>query len=350
LATVAKLGDALDGRRELLASGASGTFAGQTRASIARWRKSALMSDLHRAIVSRLPMLAAVGVALMVLLPHRFEPTVIQHTAVLAVVSAFCVGMVRNVHELSNLKTRLAPLMALFGPTPIPIVPAETTPRITHIAWRDVTVVYGDRVVLSNVTFDVSEGETVAVEGPNGAGKTTLLEVALGLRKLTKGQFLVGDRDLRQVLASLRSRVHYVPQRPYLLPERSVRAAMLFPPRDVDDEGMRRALERVGLWERLETFSGDPLAAPTDRLSAGERQRLALARILCEERDVYLLDEPDANLDAEGVEWVVRLLGSLASTGKLVIVAAHTRELIAAADRVVRLDGGRAISIAGRGR
>ena len=67
--------------------------------------------------------------------------------------------------------------------------------------------------------------------------------------------------------------------------------------------------------------------------------------MLCDERDVYLLDEPDANLDGEGSAWVAALLRELASAGKIVIVAAHTPAVIAAADRVVRLDAGRVVSI-----
>ncbi len=137
----------------------------------------------------------------------------------------------------------------------------------------------------------------------------------------------------------------YLPQRPYLLPRRTVRAAMLFPVSDFDDDALRRALTRVRLWERLATFPGDPLDVPTDTLSAGERQRLALARLLCRDADVYLLDEPDANLDAEGVALVAELLRELARKGKIVVVAAHTPEVIAAADRVVHLEGGRVTSI-----
>ncbi len=344
LAMIDGVVDAFDGRAELLASGKSSAFARQMHTTIVRWRTSALATDVRGAVVSRLPMLAIVGVAIFVLLARGSDPSLLRHALVLAAVVPAGLGVVRGAHDLSKVAARLDPLVTLFGHSAM--TSNGVMPDVNQITWSHVTVAYGDHVVVSEVQLEVKRGTTIALVGPNGAGKTTLLLVALGLRKSTDGGLLVSGVDLRKVdVAAWRRVVNYLPQRPYLLPRRSVRDAMRFPAAHLDDETIEHALRRVRLWERLVIFPGDPLAVLTDSLSAGERQRLALARVLTKERAVYLLDEPDANLDAEGVRDVAELLRTLASAGKIVVVAAHTPEVIAAADRVVHLEAGRVSSV-----
>ena len=208
------------------------------------------------------------------------------------------------------------------------------------IEWRDVVLRYPDCTVLANVGGVARAGEILAITGPNGAGKTTLLNVALGLVIPTSGAFLIGDCDLQRVdRKAWRRHVQFLAQRPYLLPRRNVRAAMQFPFDDIDEDAMRTALERVGLWERLMLRSAEPLRVLTDTLSAGERQRLAIARLLTRDADVYLLDEPDANLDAQGLTTLLSIMAELAHAGKIVCVAAHAPEVIAVATRVLDLAG-----------
>jgi ABC-type transport system involved in cytochrome bd biosynthesis fused ATPase/permease subunit len=113
---------------------------------------------------------------------------------------------------------------------------------------------------------------------------------------------------------------------------------------DTDDAAMLRALERVGLSGALEAKRPkDPLGVVVDELSAGSRQRVALARVLLRTPAICLLDEPDTNLDRRGTEFAVSLLRDL-SKDALVIVAAHTQELLDAADRVIHLEDGRIVS------
>jgi ATP-binding cassette subfamily C protein CydD/ATP-binding cassette subfamily C protein CydCD len=261
-------------------------------------------------------------------------------------VSSSFVGVVRAVHDLSKLPTRLAPLATLSAQTRTPTGGAK--PRAVRVDFEDATIAYGSHVVVSHVTLRVGRGEAVALVGANGSGKSTLLLAVLGLRPLALGSIRLGDVDVEKLDASAwRRSVAYLPQRPYLLPRRDVRAAMRFPQADTDSDALEQALRRVGLWDRLASFPGDPWSVATDSLSAGERQRLALARVLSRPADAYILDEPDANLDVQGVKWVADLIRELVADGKLVIVAAHTPEVIAAADRVVQLADGRATEIDG---
>lgn len=341
LSVLDALVDTFDGRSELLASGASVEFTHDARVTIERWRAKSFASELRSAVASQLPLFAA---ALVILSSPHLERVLVQNIVVLAAVSPACFGVVRSIQELSKITVRIEPLE--------PLIKSATShrgvvaPDAARLDWNDVTLDYGGHVVLSDVTVGTRRGETLALAGPNGAGKTTLLLAALGLRDPLAGEVRIGDVDLRRLnLNAWRRSVHYLPQRPYLLPRRSVRAAMRFPPCETTDDAMTAALHRVRLHERLATFSGDPLDIVTDTLSAGERQRLALARMLCRDADVYLLDEPDANLDADGVRDVAELIRELARSGKIVVVAAHTPEVIAVADRVVHLEAGRVTSI-----
>jgi ABC-type transport system involved in cytochrome bd biosynthesis fused ATPase/permease subunit len=92
----------------------------------------------------------------------------------------------------------------------------------------------------------------------------------------------------------------------------------------------------------LEAAAQDPLDVLVDTLSAGQRQRVALARFLCRDASLFVLDEPDANLDRAGVTLVAELLLELKTRG-IVVFAAHAEELLRVADTVVALDGGRVV-------
>jgi len=122
----------------------------------------------------------------------------------------------------------------------------------------------------------------------------------------------------------------------------TVRDAMLFLA-DGNETTLRDALETVNVWTVLEEKNqADPLTAAIDGLSVGQRQRVAIARVLARDAELYLLDEPDANLDRPGIERLVEILRDL-SKRAVVIVAAHTPELAAIADHTIVLDRGRVV-------
>jgi ATP-binding cassette subfamily C protein CydD len=112
---------------------------------------------------------------------------------------------------------------------------------------------------------------------------------------------------------------------------------------ETTDDSMLRALDRVGLLSALRRAGADPLSVRVDALSVGERQRVALARLLCRDAPLYVLDEPDANLDRAGIALVAQVIRELGQRGR-VVFAAHTPELLAVADVVITLDGGRVVN------
>ncbi|POX54892.1 thiol reductant ABC exporter subunit CydD [Streptomyces sp. Ru72] len=224
---------------------------------------------------------------------------------------------------------------------PVPVSGARRVPN-GPIVFEEVTVRYPGRssAAVSDVSLTVAPGETVALVGPSGAGKSTLLSVLLGFVPPTEGCVRVGGADLASAdLEEWRSRIAWVPQRPHLYAGTIADNVRLARP-DAHDTAVRRALADAGalpfvdaLPEGIRTVLGEDGAG----LSAGQRQRLALARAFLADRPVLLLDEPTASLDgateAEIVEAVRRL-----TVGRTVLLVVHRPALLRLADRVVRLE------------
>ncbi|MFJ7151190.1 thiol reductant ABC exporter subunit CydD [Streptomyces sp. NPDC100445] len=224
--------------------------------------------------------------------------------------------------------------------TPVPEPGTGAVPT-GAVAFEDVTVRYPGRseAAVTGVSFTVEPGETVALVGPSGAGKSTLLSVALGFVRPSEGRVRIGGADLAGLdLAEWRSRIAWVPQRPHLYAGTIAENVRLARP-GADDTAVRRALRDAGAWEfvaalpdGVDTVLGEDGAG----LSAGQRQRLALARAFLADRPVLLLDEPTAALDGVTEREVVAAVRRLAA-GRTVVLVVHRPALLEVADRVVRL-------------
>jgi ATP-binding cassette subfamily C protein CydCD len=225
--------------------------------------------------------------------------------------------------------------------TPVPDSGTRRLPE-GEIAFEGVTVRYPGRAsdAVTGASFRVAPGETVALVGPSGAGKSTLLGVLLGFVRPDAGRVRVGGADLASAdLEEWRSRLAWVPQHPHLYAGTIGENVRLARP-GADDTAVRRALADAGALEFVDALpDGTDTALGEDGagLSAGQRQRLALARAFLADRPVLLLDEPTAALDgtteAEVVEAVRRL-----AVGRTVLLVVHRPALLAVADRVVRLE------------
>ncbi|MGW3285940.1 thiol reductant ABC exporter subunit CydD [Streptomyces sp. NPDC001002] len=224
--------------------------------------------------------------------------------------------------------------------TPVPTSGTGAVPA-GGIAFQGVTVRYLGRAeaAVSDASFTVEPGETVALVGPSGAGKTTLLNVLLGFVPPTEGQVLIGGTDLADIdPEQWRSRIAWVPQRPQLFAGTIAENVRLARP-DADEAAVRRALADAGALEFVDALpEGVDTALSEDGsgLSAGQRQRLALARAFLADRPVLLLDEPTAALDGATEAEVVAAVRRLA-VGRTVLLVVHRPALLGVADRVVRL-------------
>ncbi|MFD3485187.1 thiol reductant ABC exporter subunit CydD [Streptomyces sp. NPDC058665] len=197
---------------------------------------------------------------------------------------------------------------------------------------------------LDAATLVVEPGETVALVGPSGAGKTTLLNVLLGFTAPTEGRVRVGGTDLSSLdLGRWREQIAWVPQHPYLFAGTIAENVTLARP-DADAAAVRDALRDAGAYDFVAALPrgvDTVLGEDGTGLSAGQRQRLALARAFLADRPVLLLDEPTAALDGETEAGIVDAVRRLA-VGRTVILVIHRPALLPVADRVIELGGGTA--------
>jgi len=200
----------------------------------------------------------------------------------------------------------------------------------------------GEVRALDDVTFQVAEGEFVAVRGPSGCGKSTLLMLVGGLALPTSGRVSVVGRDVGAMSSAERAafraqHVGFVFQMFHLLPYLNVLDNVLVAaPTDatpeVRDNG-RELLNRFGLGDRLTHRPGE--------LSAGERQRVAMARALLNRPKLLLADEPTGNLDPENAAAVLDLLASLDEHGVTILLVTHAEHAARYAQRTILLQDGR---------
>jgi heme exporter protein A len=197
-----------------------------------------------------------------------------------------------------------------------------------RLSGRGVRCVRGGREVFSGLDFEVSDGEALAVVGSNGSGKTSLLRLIAGLLTTSGGSIGIegGEAEL-----TLPEQAHYLGHRDALKPALSVIENLAFW-RDFlggDASDARSSLSTVGLDHAVHL--------PAAYLSAGQRRRLSIARLLAVQRPVWLLDEPTNALDAAGQTMFAGLMGDHLSRGGLIVAATHAPLGIAA--RELRIGG-----------
>jgi len=198
--------------------------------------------------------------------------------------------------------------------------------------------------VLHKMSFQIEEGEFVAIMGPSGSGKSTLMHILSFLDKSSCGKYFFKGRDVSKLnddeLAQMRSKeVGFVFQSFNLLPRTTVLENVMLPLLydGVSNSNIRvykakQALVNVGLEHRLNYY--------TSQLSGGEKQRVAIARALVNDPSIIFADEPTGNLDSKSGLQVMKILQSLNEEGKTIILVTHERYTAEHAKRILRIKDG----------
>jgi zinc/manganese transport system ATP-binding protein len=207
----------------------------------------------------------------------------------------------------------------------------------------------GERIpAIRDIDLTVSQGDFVCIVGPNGSGKTTLLETINGILRYTSGRGSVFGLDITRNGSAIRRRVGYViqnfevdPLSPFLcrnvvMSGRTGKIGLLRFPGPKDWDVVRSSMGQVGMdsyWTR-----------PVGKLSGGEFQKILLARALAQEPDIFLLDEPFANLDLRSKLEVDRLLSEVHASGSTMLMVSHeVNSIPQSCTHIVVMDRGRMI-------
>jgi ATP-binding cassette subfamily B protein len=198
---------------------------------------------------------------------------------------------------------------------------------------------------IQNINLIARPGELVALVGPSGAGKTTLTYLLPRLYDVNRGSVTIDGIDVRDIrLASLGDAVGVVTQETYLF-NASVRDNLRYGNPDATDAEIEAAARAAHIWERLDEMPEGLDTVVGERgykLSGGEKQRLAIARVILKDPRILILDEATSALDTHNERLVQQALAPL-TKGRTTVAIAHRLSTILAADTIVYMDGGRII-------
>ena len=268
---------------------------------------------------------------------------------------SFSLTVVASLEAIARSRPVRDTLAAFIGPDGAhlalaPLAPAAATPetvaavRIQRIEARGLCVRHdgAERDTPSGLDLTLERPGGAAIVGPNGSGKTTALLALAGLVPARAGELRVNEQlPSPDAWEALRSRMLLIPQLPFVVADETLAWHIgLFGTLRVDEARVCEALRQLGLAGLEARAAARGLAVgdlPMGELSGGEQRRVALARALVHERDLILVDEPEAGLDPEGRAVVENLLGDLAKS-HLVVVVAHDPSVVPAS--FVRVEAG----------
>ncbi len=203
---------------------------------------------------------------------------------------------------------------------------------------------------LDNVSFDVEQGEFVAIVGPSGSGKSTLLHILGGVDSPTSGVVNIAGTDISKLnetkLAIFRRRqIGLIYQFYNLIPilnvEENMTLPLLLDGKKPDKKLLKDLLEKLGLKERLKHLP--------NQLSGGQQQRVSIGRALMNNPALLLADEPTGNLDSENSKQIVALLRKFnKENNQTVIIITHDERIALSADRIITIEDGRITKDSGR--
>lgn len=212
---------------------------------------------------------------------------------------------------------------------------------------ENLTKIYGKGeakvVALDNISFDVEEGEFIAIIGPSGSGKSTILHTLAGLEKPTSGKVFFYDKDIydmnkKELTILRRQKIGIIYQFYNLIPTLNVEENILLP-----IELDRKKIDKKKLEEIIKFLNMDDRKSHLpNELSGGQQQKVAIGRALMINPTVILADEPTGNLDSKSSNEVIKLLQKTNKNyNQTVILITHNLEIAKLADRIIKIEDGK---------
>ena len=221
------------------------------------------------------------------------------------------------------------------------------TPISGNIRFDKVTFTYEDTNItaLKEVSFEIKQGETLAIIGKTGSGKSTILELIGRLYDTTSGSIIVGDTPITQLnLKDLRTNIGYVPQEAFLFSD-SIKENIKFGKKDANDDEVIQAAKNAVVHKNIIDFSKGYDTILGERgitLSGGQKQRVSIARAIIKDPQILLFDDSLSAVDTETEEEILANLKNI-SAAKTTILVSHRISSAKNADKIIILDEGRII-------
>lgn len=213
-----------------------------------------------------------------------------------------------------------------------------------RIKLKDVSFAYKKSPVIKNLNLEIKKGEFVGIIGLSGAGKSTLADIIMGLLPIDNGEIFVDDVVLNQSnFNALRKLIGYVPQQINILDgsfKRNIGYGL--PEEEIDDEKVINAIKKAQLYDLVQSFDegiNAKVIMGSDGLSQGQKQRLAIARILYRDSEILIFDEATSSLDIQTESEITRMLNLLKGE-KTMIAIAHRLSTLKSCDRLIYLKNG----------
>ncbi len=242
---------------------------------------------------------------------------------------------------------RLNNLLAL---SPVQVAPMQLQAPVQRLTVESVSASPPGvpRIVVQDVTFELQAGQGLGIIGPSGSGKSSLARLLVGVWQPVRGNVRLDGAALDQWSPdALGQHVGYLPQDVELLAGTVAQNIARFEP-NADNEAVIAAAKAVGVHElivRLPAGYDTPIGDQGSALSAGQAQQIALARAVYRDPFLVVLDEPNSNLDSDGEEALTRAIMGVRERNGIVIVVAHRPSAIAAVDRILVMNQGKAQAI-----
>ena len=348
--------DTIQGLRELITSGAGERQVDRLavqdgrllEAKLAHARRSGLEHAVTNALTT-IGLLAVLLTAALLVTSGGLAATFFPVAVVLAATTFAPVVAVTDVARDVNLVLAAAERIMTILTTPPPVTDRVTAPPPgpiePRVAFTNVRFRYGPALpdAVTDVTFDIAPGETVALVGHSGAGKSTCASLLMRLWDVDAGSITIGGHDIRDFPQDdLRRLITLVPQDVHLFDIPLIENIRLGRPEATRDEVIAAARAAQadefirGLPDGYDTLPGE-LGA---RLSGGQRQRIAIARAILKDAPILIMDEAVSNLDTESEQEVAAAMASV-RRDRTTLIIAHRLSTILTADRIVVLENGR---------